>query len=193
MTKRILFLIFFSICFLYQAQQNLIQIKKEILSNVKTIQNNYENKSLSEIQISNFFCENFYCSICETDSLESSISNKQITNYLKDIIPFLEYKSLQKSKINYDSENQQYTLGFQTAKPDSKTGFEGAGALLTFIKKKWKIKILWNYDNPIKSFSQKTSNRYTTVKKQKKRLNKSLFYYQLLKFLSSSKTASPTA
>ena len=139
-TKRILFLIFFSNSVLFQAQQNLIQIKKEILSNVKTIQNNYENKSLSEIQISNFFCENFYCSICETDSLESSISNKQITNYLKDIIPILEYKSLQKSKINYDSENQQYTLGFQTAKPDSKTGFEGAGALLTFIKKNGKLK-----------------------------------------------------
>lgn len=55
MTKRILFLIFFSNSVLFQAQQNLIQIKKEILSNVKTIQNNYENKSLSEIQISNFF------------------------------------------------------------------------------------------------------------------------------------------
>ena len=82
-TKRILFLIFFSNSVLFQAQQNLIQIKKEILSNVKTIQNNYENKSLSEIQISNFFCENFYCSICETDSLESSISNKQITNKLQ--------------------------------------------------------------------------------------------------------------
>ena len=140
MTKRILFLIFFSICFLYQAQQNLIQIKKEILTNVKTIQSNYENKSLSEIQISNFFCENFYCSICETDSLESNISNNQITNYLNDIIPFLEYKSLRKNKINYDSENQQYTLGFQTAKPDSKTGFEGAGALLTFIKENGKLK-----------------------------------------------------
>ena len=68
MTKRILFLICFSICFLYQAQENLIQIKKEILSNVKTIQKNYKNKSLSEIQISDFFCENFYCSLCETDS-----------------------------------------------------------------------------------------------------------------------------
>ena len=140
MTKRILFLIFFSICFLYQAQQNLIQIKKEILTNVKTIQSNYENKSLSEIQISDFFCENFYCSLCETDLLESNISNKQITNYLKYIIPFLEYKSLRKSKINYDSENQQYTLGFQTAKPDSKTGFEGAGALLTFLKENGKLK-----------------------------------------------------
>jgi hypothetical protein len=140
MTKRILFLICFSICFLYQAQENLIQIKKEILSNVKTIQKNYKNKSLSEIQISDFFCENFYCSLCETDSLESNISNKQITNYLKYIIPFLEYKSLRKSKINYDSENQQYTLGFQTAKPDSKTGFEGAGALLTFIKENGKLK-----------------------------------------------------
>jgi hypothetical protein len=39
-----------------------------------------------------------------------------------------------------DSENQQYTLGFQTAKPDSKTGFEGAGALLTFIKENGKLK-----------------------------------------------------
>ena len=99
MTKRILFLIFFSICFLYQAQQNLIQIKKEILTNVKTIQNNYENKSLSEIQISNFFCENFYCSICETDSLESNISNKQITNYLKDIIPFFKNKHIKEIAI----------------------------------------------------------------------------------------------
>ncbi|MFN3271842.1 MAG: hypothetical protein ACK40Y_04700 [Cloacibacterium caeni] len=136
MTKRILFLIFFSICFLYQAQENLIQIKKEILSNVKTIQKNYKNKSLSEIQISDFFCENFYCSICETDLLE----NKQITNYLKYIIPFLEYKSLRKSKINYDSETQQYTLGFQTAEPDSKTGFEGAGVILTFIKENGNLK-----------------------------------------------------
>lgn len=140
MTKRILFLICFSICYLFKAQQNLKQIKKEILSNVKTIQNNYENESLSEIQISNFFCENFYCSICETDLLESNIKNKQITNYLKDIIPFLEYKSLRKSKINYDSENQQYTLGFQTAEPDSKTGFEGAGVLLTFIKENGNLK-----------------------------------------------------
>lgn len=140
MTKRILFLICFSICYLFKAQQNLKQIKKEILSNVKTIQNNYENKSLSEIQISNFFCENFYCSICETDLLESNIKNKQITNYLKDIIPFLEYKSLRKSKINYDSENQQYTLGFQTAEPDSKTGFEGAGVLLNFIKENGNLK-----------------------------------------------------
>ena len=153
MTKRILFLICFSICFLYQAQENLIQIKKEILSNVKTIQKNYKNKSLSEIQISDFFCENFYCSLCETDSLESNISNKQITNYLKDIIPFLEYKSLRKSKINYDSENQQYTLGFQTAKPDSKTGFEGAGALLTFIKENGKLKFLNVFESISSIFS----------------------------------------
>ncbi|WDT68882.1 hypothetical protein [Cloacibacterium sp. TD35] len=140
MKKRLLFLIFFSSFFSFQAQQNLSEIKKELLINLKTIQKNYENKTLDNQQILDFFCENFYCSVCENNSMESTIKFQEINNYLQDIIPIINYKNLRKSNIIYDSENNQYTLGYQTAKPNPKTDFEGASAILHFKPKNGKLK-----------------------------------------------------
>jgi len=142
MDKTIIFLILFYSLNLY-SQNNLTDIKNESLQIIKKINRENKNQNLNDKLISELFCQKIMCVVCNEQNYDENflIENRKIKNNINEIIPFLNPKKLKKSAITYDKDRDEYSLGYQLAKPNPKTKFEGSGALLRFKKENGKLKI----------------------------------------------------
>ncbi|MGV4413583.1 hypothetical protein [Chryseobacterium sp. T1] len=143
MKKTIFFLLLFFCVINLKSQENVHQIKKEALQNIKKIKNEYKNGNLNESKISELFCKEIYCFICNEKYYDDEFGiDKSKINHdiLKEITDFINLKKLKKSGVSINKENEEYLLGYSLMEANPKTGFEGSGLLISFKKEGGKLK-----------------------------------------------------
>jgi len=139
MRFNILIFLLFSV-FLH-AQKECVKDKKEAMELIKQLNNAYEKKE----NLENFFTYYVQCLVCDIDDgyeNEYIIENKKfIQNNLKESIGLLNDKVIEKSKTHFSKQENSLVLSYETLKPNKKTGFEGASALIIFKREDGKLKI----------------------------------------------------
>ena len=141
-----LFLLLFLLSSITYAQDNLIEIKSLAIQNIKDIRTVSKTKILNENILSELFCEQIVCSICEDDKFNTEFGisrNKLKLKDLKKISEIIKLKKLKSDKITVyeaDETDKQYFLGYSLLPANSRTGLEGAGLLIRFKKEDSKIK-----------------------------------------------------
>ncbi|MGC4129557.1 MAG: hypothetical protein QM564_08330 [Bergeyella sp.] len=125
-----------------KSQKNYTKERKQAIKVLKSLNYSYlkKDKNLNE-----FFTESVQCSICEIENgydNEYLIKNQIfIKNNLKEVIGFLNYKMIKKSKSQFSKQENDFVLSYETVKSNEKTQFEGASALIIFKKEDGNLKI----------------------------------------------------
>ena len=134
MKKIIILLLIFSSASIFSQVTNE-KIKTDIVKNFKLINKYYNDKNDYEnIKLKKYFTEIIFCPNCENnveDLLNTHIYRDDfLKNNLKEVIGLLSVTEIKKSKIYFDQPSNTYQLSYSTAKPNEKTGFEGASAII---------------------------------------------------------------
>ncbi|WP_333852068.1 hypothetical protein [Epilithonimonas sp.] len=141
MNKILLVTLFFISTSSVNAQINLKESKEKALKTIKQINYEYKKGNFDNIPI--FFTQNTLCLVCDKKTIgdDFMVENSKIPNVIVEMISFFKVNKLRKSKIIYNEDSDEFSLGFQLAKPNPKTSFEGSGCLVYFKNDGGKIKV----------------------------------------------------
>ncbi len=139
--KKILFIILFFSTLSLSAQINLKQSKENALETINQI--NYEYKIGNLDNISKLFTQNIICLVCNEKTVGGDfiVENSKIQSIISEVIPFLKLNKLSKSKMIYNQDNDEFTLGYQLVKPNPRINFEGSGCVVYFKNDNGKLKV----------------------------------------------------
>lgn len=140
MRKILLFLVLCS-CTAH-SQENYFFEKKEAINLIEQLNLLYTK---NDKKITTLFTNVVQCTYCEVENgYENDYTIKKekfIQNNLSEIIKLLDEKKIKNSINSLKKLDDNFVLTYQIAKPNRKTGFEGASALITFKKENDSLKI----------------------------------------------------
>jgi hypothetical protein len=125
-----------------QSQEKLLTEKREVTKLIEQLNFLYPKK---DKELNTLFSNVVQCTVCEIENgYENEYLIKKeifIKNNLAEVMKFFDLKKIKNSINSLQKTDTNFILSYQIAKPDKKTGFEGASVLITFKRENGKLKI----------------------------------------------------